>query len=37
MQPFDPEIFAIVGRHPRTTAVAITDFLGGVEEGQVAR
>jgi hypothetical protein len=27
MQPFGPEIVAIVGRHARTTAVAITDFL----------
>jgi len=37
MQPLDPELVAIVGRHVRTSAVVITDFVGGVGEGQVPR
>ena len=37
MQPFSPEFVAIIGWHTRTTAVAITDFLGGVGKGQVSR
>jgi len=37
IQPFGSEIVAIVGRHARTTAAAITAFLGGVGEGQVPR
>ena len=35
MQPFGPEIVAMVGRRARTTAVAINDFLAGAGEGQV--
>jgi hypothetical protein len=31
------EIVKIIGRHPRTTAVAICDLPGGVGEGQVPR
>jgi len=37
MQPLGPEFVAIVGRYVRTTAVDITDFVGGVSEGQVSR
>jgi len=37
MQPLGPELVAIVGRHVRTTAVIITDFVGGVDDGQVPR
>ena len=37
MQPFGPEIVAMVDRHARTTAVAINDFLAGAGEGQVPR
>jgi len=32
MQPFGREILAIIGRHARTTAVAITEKVGGVGE-----
>ena len=37
LQPFGPEIVAMVDRHARTTAVAINDFLAGAGEGQVPR
>jgi|SRR5665213_2325036 len=37
MQTFGLEIVAIVGRRARTTAVAITDFCGGIGERQVPR
>jgi hypothetical protein len=37
MQTFGLEIVAIVGRRARTTAVAITDFRGGVRERQVPK
>ena len=37
MQPFGSEFFAIVGRHARTTALALANFLRGVGEGQVPR
>jgi hypothetical protein len=37
MQTFGLEIVAIVGRRARTTAVAITDFRGGVCERQVPK
>jgi hypothetical protein len=37
MPPFSPKIEAIVSPHTRTTAAAITDFLDGVDEGQVPR
>src|SRR5450755_2138438 len=32
-----PRNFAVVGRHARTAAVAISDLLGRVGEGQVPR
>jgi len=37
MQPLGPGLVAIVGRHLRTTAVVITDFVGGLGEGRVPR
>jgi hypothetical protein len=37
MQPFDPNIVAIIGRHTRTTVVGITNFVCGVGEGQVSK
>ena len=37
MQPFGSDFFAIVGRHARTTALALANFLRGVGEGQVPR
>ena len=37
MQPFGSEIFVIVGRHERMTAVAMVNFLRGVGEGQVPK
>ena len=37
MQPFGPEIVAMVDRHARTTAAAINDLLVGAGEGQVPR
>jgi hypothetical protein len=32
MQPFSPEIVAMIDRHARTTAVAINDSLAGAGE-----
>ena len=37
MQPFGSEFFAIIGRHARTTALALANFLRGMGEGQVPR
>jgi len=37
MQPLGPELVAIVGWHVRTSAVDISDFVGGVSEGQASR
>jgi len=37
MQSLGQALVAIVGWHVRTTAVVITDFVGGVGEAQVPR
>ena len=37
MQPLVPDSVATAGRHVRTTAVAVTDFLCGACEGQFPR
>ena len=37
MQPVGSEFVLIVGRHARTTVVAVTPFLGSVRGGQVLR
>jgi len=37
MPPFGHKIEAIVSSHTRTTDATITDFLDGVDEGQVPR
>jgi hypothetical protein len=37
MQSFSRDLAPIDDGHPRTTAVAAYDFLGGVGEGQVPR
>jgi hypothetical protein len=35
MQSFIPDLLAAGGNLPRTTAVAVAGFLGGVIKGQV--
>lgn len=37
MQSFSRDPVPVDGCQPRTTAVAVADFLGGLNEGQVPR